>query len=404
MCDKSGNKLSDTRFFEAKTKVHNGDFASEVTRNYSNAENVDYSLIPLKTITGKYCYIDQKGNTVIDAKYDAANLFSEDMAVIGINNGTEDEPSFKFGYINKKGEQIINPQFDMAGDFCEGYALVGMKNNKSEDDYAKLYGFIDKTGKYAIDTQYDFYGENHIKNGIAIVGKYIKAEDTDDEDTIKYGAISMSNDVILNFDYDDLSFGYNSNIIEYSKDDNYGFLDYSGNKLFDKEYKAATYFYSDGYAVVSTDDKKFTVIDTDGNKLWEKEYEGIGNKRGYEFCKYKDCYNPVSFSSEKSYCHAHEEEFEEKSSEKESEKKSSSVTASIIGDWKNGIGSIELNCYSSGTAFFTVLDELYMGSWESITDRFYSLNIKGLSGYALVEDDILTMSLAGADALILFKQ
>ncbi len=76
--------------------------------------------------------------------------FSEDLAVVAISG--------KYGFINKKGEMIITPQFDKAKSFSEGLALVKI---------GRYYGFIDKTGKTVINPQ--FFSATSFSENLAAV-------------------------------------------------------------------------------------------------------------------------------------------------------------------------------------------------------------------------------------------
>ncbi len=163
LTDMNGNKISETRFRNLSY------YYSSSSSDVCELKMSDSDLIPLQTVSGKYCYIDSKGKTVIEAQFDSADYFHEGMARIGVKQGSGDDAKTKYGYIDKSGNIVINTQFDSAGDFSEGMACVGMHNSKSDPDYDNLYGYIDKNGKYVINTQYDAAGS--FKNGSAIVKK-----------------------------------------------------------------------------------------------------------------------------------------------------------------------------------------------------------------------------------------
>jgi hypothetical protein len=82
----------------------------------------------------KYGYIDKTGNFIIRPRYEYAENFSEDLAVVKVSG--------KYGYISKTGEMIIKPQFERASKFSEGLAWVGFGN------FVVKGGYIDRTGKY----------------------------------------------------------------------------------------------------------------------------------------------------------------------------------------------------------------------------------------------------------------
>ena len=75
----------------------------------------------------KYGYLDRSGKVIIEAKFDFADSFSEDLAVVAVNN--------KVGYINRFGDYVVKPQFENGENFSEGFAAVKKGG---------LYGFIRK--------------------------------------------------------------------------------------------------------------------------------------------------------------------------------------------------------------------------------------------------------------------
>lgn len=147
-----------------------------------------------------WSYIDKSGQRVIDSEFEAAGLFSQNVAPValgfkqGINRpdrwgflNTEGKllikPQFqdvhappedvaavqfgswqnigkgyrswkpgKWGYIKLSGKTLIPPQFDAADRFSEGLASV-LSSGK--------WGYIDKTGKLVIAPRFKYTGEFH---------------------------------------------------------------------------------------------------------------------------------------------------------------------------------------------------------------------------------------------------
>ena len=79
--------------------------------------------------TGKYGFINTKGDWVIPAKFGRAEAFSGGLAV-----AADDVVGLK-RYINKNGEWEIEPQFDVAFAFEKGFALVRLIG---DDVYATI--------------------------------------------------------------------------------------------------------------------------------------------------------------------------------------------------------------------------------------------------------------------------
>lgn len=88
-------------------------------------------------------YIDFDGNTVIDAQYDYAKLFTESGLAAASKDGL-------WGYINTKGKFVIEPKFKSADNFSkDGIALVTDTNDKAH--------YIDINGDYIPELEkYDY--------------------------------------------------------------------------------------------------------------------------------------------------------------------------------------------------------------------------------------------------------
>jgi uncharacterized protein YqkB len=87
---------------------------------------------------------------VIQAKYSAANKFSEGLAAVNIGGSYEydeyDDENFsggKWGYINTSGVVVIPMKYSAASDFYNG---VGIIEDYSETDSTYLYGMINSKG------------------------------------------------------------------------------------------------------------------------------------------------------------------------------------------------------------------------------------------------------------------
>lgn len=78
------------------------------------------TLIPHRCENGKFGYVDEKGKEWIEGKYDYAEEFSEDLAVVQVGR--------YFGYIDRKGEIVIPLQYTQAAYFLQGRALVAKRN------------------------------------------------------------------------------------------------------------------------------------------------------------------------------------------------------------------------------------------------------------------------------------
>jgi len=104
----------------------------------------------------KYGYKDEKGQVIVEPKYDLAYPLEEEMAAFRLNG--------KYGYVDQTGREIVPPKYDHTWKFIGGYAAVKLDDK---------YGFIDKTGKVVIPLIYEdannyhgtccYKGEAHVR-------------------------------------------------------------------------------------------------------------------------------------------------------------------------------------------------------------------------------------------------
>jgi len=108
--------------------------------------NVGYK----KEIHG-YKVINKLGEVIIDAtSYDDIYSFSEGLAAVKKND--------KWGFIDNKGQEIIELKYDDVGTFKNGLATYRTEKNK--------IGFLLKSGKKAFDTEFD--NATNFENGYSI--------------------------------------------------------------------------------------------------------------------------------------------------------------------------------------------------------------------------------------------
>ncbi len=145
--------------------------------------------------TREYGYIKNTGEEMIKPQYSSATIFSEEKAIVGIDNKlmiinmqnevlytfpnnmhssklfSEDmlavEVDGKFTYLTNNFE-VLNASYDYAADFVNGYAVVGnMTEGKMQ------YGLIDKNLNVIIPLEYDFL--DSYNDGFVRVGNIINA-------------------------------------------------------------------------------------------------------------------------------------------------------------------------------------------------------------------------------------
>lgn len=145
--------------------------------NYSN-ERAVFGLMENNNDRYLYGYLDNNGNEVIEAKYEEAFQFKDDIALVKqkntymlidkkgkvlfqynypyVNSYGEEKLVFAkedggpYGYINKEGTIVIEPIYTSASEFKNGVAIVGMGPIYSEN-----FGVISEKGHYIYEPIYD---------------------------------------------------------------------------------------------------------------------------------------------------------------------------------------------------------------------------------------------------------
>jgi len=111
----------------------------------------------------KQGYIDPLGKWIIsDSKFINVREFSEGLAPVLVNIGTEKRGNFKWGYIDKEGKWVIPAQFNDVFPFSDGMAQVEVVKGFNK----RKYGFIDRTGKTVVEPVYDRV--NDFREGFAL--------------------------------------------------------------------------------------------------------------------------------------------------------------------------------------------------------------------------------------------
>lgn len=103
-------------------------FQNTPYKRYGNFVN---GLCPVQTSAGKSHYIDSKGKHVFESEFDAAENFSEGLAVVSVGN--------KLGIINSNGDWIRKPDFDTSSQYFKSGFLMGISRGK--------YFYIDRKGQ-----------------------------------------------------------------------------------------------------------------------------------------------------------------------------------------------------------------------------------------------------------------
>jgi hypothetical protein len=161
---------------------------------YESATDFNGGKAVVKVAEGKYDLIDLNGKTLESFSNAFVGALSEGLMAF------QQEAGGKFGYLNEKGEVVIEPSFTGAQTFKNGRAVVNI------DETFFKYGLIDHTGKYIIEPIYNdisLLGENRVALGKAIDEKIPFAGS-------KYAIADLNGRILTEFKY--------VNVMDYKND------------------------------------------------------------------------------------------------------------------------------------------------------------------------------------------
>lgn len=234
---------------------------------------------------GKWGYVDEKGNLIIQYKYEKASDFSSGYAIVEENEKkgiidasgkwqktldieeygelSEDRVAVKneekYVFVDLEGKPITNFEYEDYNIFYDGLAAVQVDEK---------WGFINKDGEIVIDCVFSEVG--YFYNDIANV----KFED-------KWGFIDKNGNVIIDFQYEySYVSTFNENDVAFAFDNhlNFGFINKKGELIIGNlEPSIAdiemSYIFSDDRFITICVNDKWGVIDRNGNEIIPCEYE-----------------------------------------------------------------------------------------------------------------------------------
>ena len=191
-------------------------------------------------ISGKYGFIDKKGNLVTEVEYDYVKDFRDGLAPIRIGSNNDG----KFGYINTKGEIVVKPKYQRALILNEGMGLIRLG-----DDRNGKWGFIDYKGNVAVEPQYDLAMK--FNEGLAAV-----------RTNGKWGFIDKAGNIVISPQFDRAGpFRDGLSCIEVNE--KYGYIDKTGNVVIQPQFDHAKSF-KNGCAEALIDGVASGLIDKSG--------------------------------------------------------------------------------------------------------------------------------------------
>lgn len=248
---------------------------------------------------GKWGYIDEKGNFVIEAQFDAVTEFSDGYATVSVDG--------KWGVIDTKGKYSVSPQYDYISRFSNGVAVV--TDFDVDDEGSDKCGLIDTKGKMLLPITYDKIGSDSCRG----LGEL----DLDDDVDIfpiksgeKYGYANTKGEIIVNPTYDDAN-SFSEGYAVFSSNEKYGFVDAKGKEVIKAQYDYCGSF-KNGVASAEKSGE-WGLIDTSEKWIIPAKYEdlrrinntiyavskdgkwGLVNKKGKEILK--PTYDSISGST-----------------------------------------------------------------------------------------------------------
>lgn len=133
----------------------------------------------------------------------------------------------KYGFIDQTGKEVIPCIYDNVWDFSEGLAVVELDEK---------YGYIDQTGKEIVPCIYDNAGD--FNEGLSFV-----------ELDEKYGFIDQTGNVVVPFIYDDAE-DFREGLAKVQLNGRYGYIDQTGKEIVPCIYDCASNFIKEGLANV----------------------------------------------------------------------------------------------------------------------------------------------------------
>ncbi|AGK98819.1 WG repeat-containing protein [Clostridium pasteurianum] len=226
-----------------------------IAAKYEVANNFNNDKAVVKLVKGPYEIIDPKGNTIQSFKYPFVGDISEGLLIF------KEKSDGKFGYINEKGGVVIEPKFGSAEPFKNGSAVINLST-----DFENKYGLIDKNGSFIIQPIY-----NNIKllgEDMVAVGKAID-KNNPPKGSI-YALANIKGKIITDFIYYEID-NYNGGIASAYDNSHTFFIDKSGEiiSVLPKVKGTGTLTLENG--LVKADiDNRISYLDKKGTVLWKQ--------------------------------------------------------------------------------------------------------------------------------------
>ena len=177
-------------------------------------------------------FVNEDGEIIFGSKEGGSVLYG-----VSDNGLAAAEVNGKYGYIDETGEWVIEPQFDYADNFGANDLAMVEKNGR--------YGFINKKGKWIFDHKYGVYTSLFAENGLAA------ACDGSPHDGDKYGFIDETGDMVIEAIYDRVTSFSSNGLAGVCLNGKWGYIDEYGKWAIKPQFSEAEAFDENGYAKVN---------------------------------------------------------------------------------------------------------------------------------------------------------
>lgn len=199
----------------------------------------------------KIGFISDKGNLIVQCKYDYVNRFESGFAIVCYTNGRD---AYYYGLIDSTGKEVIPVKYGRLDYYPKDKVLVFAREPVSN------LGLLNLEGEVVISAQYAFRSKN-ISKGLWPVSK-----------NNKFGVIDLKNQVVIPFEYRMIeNFSDILDIAAAQKVENgkYGFIDRAGKLVIPFEYDNA--WISNKY-IIAKKNNKWGILDRDNKIILPFEY------------------------------------------------------------------------------------------------------------------------------------
>jgi WG containing repeat len=229
-------------------------FLSDTNWNYASLyEDNQLAIVSSGLLSG---IIDKQGHYIQDISFNHIHYIGHNYYFLQL-----DETNYMGHY--KETEKIFHieiSEYEWVYDFSDGLAAV-----KTSDD---KIGYIDTNLELVIDPNFDYLTELHYQfhNGYVIL-----IQDN------RYGIINQSNDIIFDFEYENLSF-VNEEYIVFEQNQLKGLMSITGDIILPASYTAIGKISDNGIVAISLDGETYAFYNiTTGQLLTDYQYFQIAD-------------------------------------------------------------------------------------------------------------------------------